>query len=198
MSADCLLKPQGHLEHLIRWICRTLQYPIILKNESGISQKCRLTNVNNLLCSSGLKQRPFVTPLCFVFFHCFPSLSPSVYYRKARSETLPTPPPVVETEVEQPSDQPPHPSPSTEQPPHPSPSTEQPGPITLPQGDNHAMETEEPIHDPAAECLDPSMIKDLDFDIPLMFTDDDLGLADEKPEVVEEGEIKLELGFYVT
>ena len=51
------------------------------------------------------------------------------------------------------------------------------------------METD----DPAAECLDPSMIKDLDFDIPLMFTDDDLDVPDnEKPEVVEEGELQFE------
>ena len=130
-----------------------------------------------------------------------------MYYRKARSETLPTSPPVVETEVQQPSDRPPHPflsteqlphpSSSKEQPPHPPPSRMQPSPVNLPHGDSHAMETDEPIHDPATECLDPSMIKDLDFDIPLMFTDDDLGVPDEKPEVVEESELKLELGLCV-
>ena len=176
-------------------------------------KKCNLTN--NLLCSSGLS-----ITVCYTTLFCFLllfSLSPSVYYRKVRSETLPTSPPVVETEVQQPSEQPPppfpsteelpHPSPSKEQPPHPSspreqpphppPSRIQPSPVNLPHGDGHAMETDELIHDPAAECLDPSMIKDLDFDIPLMFTDDDLGVPVEKPEVVEESELKLELGLCV-
>ncbi|XP_072038118.1 uncharacterized protein [Amphiura filiformis] len=95
-------------------------------------------------------------------------VGPSVYYRKSKSAVGLTPVAPADEASQQTSNS--HPLPS----PVPFPTTE----VSHEPMDDAVMESNEGIHqDPMTECLDPSMINELDFDMPLMFTDDDLGVT---------------------